>query len=58
MFWRYHLPGNLMSFAGMPCSCRRARMDEDWVDFPERSRPSMTMNAPRFVFVIMVLDRV
>ena len=26
-------------------------MAEDCVDFPERSRPSMTMNAPRFVIV-------
>ena len=42
-------PGNLMSLAG-PYDFRRFSKIAAWVDFPERSSPSMTINAPRFSF--------
>ena len=50
-----NVPGNLMSFAGMSSVWRRARIADDCVDFPERSKPSMTTNAPRFAPALVIV---
>lgn len=47
------LPGNLSNFVGTPQDSRRVCRREVCVVLPERSRPSTTMNAARFVVVIL-----
>ncbi len=42
-----HLPGNLHATASTPSLLRLSTRRWTWVDLPERSRPSNTMNAPR-----------
>jgi len=56
------IPGNLSrtAFGGIVVpasreSCRRWWRREAWVLFPDLSNPSMTMNAPRFVFDMSVI---
>jgi len=43
------LPGNLSSWTDLEAASRRSRSRAAWVLFPDRSRPSMTMKAPRLI---------
>lgn len=41
-------PGNFISVVGVPDELRRSRMIDACVDFPDLSKPSITMKAPLF----------
>lgn len=52
-----HVPGNLTRRTGSPAALKRSSRSTTCVLFPDLSRPSMTMNAPR-VFRSGIVDLV
>lgn len=44
-----NVPGNFCSLTVAPAACRRSQSLAAWVVLPERSRPSTTRKAPRFI---------